>query len=174
MMSENAPPTQATATNTEAQRGMPYYEQLTRELKKLLSTKRALDQERASLDEHIYKLETAYLEETTAGNIIKGFDNYIKGTTSSTATTAGTSSRRRGGINDADRIFSRSSTNFARAQSLSAESGMTTPSAGAATPASVGVDGGMKKENKKKKKGGSGVGEDDEGGKAKRTKIAYA
>lgn len=58
-------------------------------------------------------METAYLEETTAGNIIKGFDNYIKGSAGvSTVTGAGTSTRRKGGITEADRIFSRSSASF--------------------------------------------------------------
>jgi chromatin modification-related protein EAF6 len=61
-------------------------------------------------------METSYLEETTAGNIIKGFDNYIKGSTGASAVGAGggTATRRKGGISDVDRIFSRSSASFVR------------------------------------------------------------
>lgn len=61
-------------------------------------------------------METAYLEEASAGNIIKGFDSYIKNSTSSSVGGGGTgtSSRRKGGISDADRVFSRSSVSFAR------------------------------------------------------------
>jgi len=70
----------------------------------------------ASLEENIYRIETTYLEETTAGNIIKGFDNYIKGSTGASTIGAGggTATRRKGGITDADRIFSRSSASFVR------------------------------------------------------------
>jgi hypothetical protein len=68
----------------------------------------------ARIEDEILTRETAYLEETGAGNIIKGFDNYIKGTatTTSAASGGGPATRRKAVINDTDRIFSRSSTNF--------------------------------------------------------------
>jgi len=67
------------------------------------------------LEDNILRVETQYLEETSAGNIIKGFDNYIKGAaTTTTAGGAGTATRRKAPISDADRIFSRSSTSFLR------------------------------------------------------------
>lgn len=72
----------------------------------------------ASLEENIYRVETSYLEDTSAGNIIKGFDNYIKGASGPTTDSRGTVTRRKGGITDADRIFSRSSANFVRVRSL--------------------------------------------------------
>jgi len=114
-MSENAPPVGA-PTLSDSSRGMPYYEKLRRDLRETLQKKRILDQSIATLEENIYRQETTYLEETTAGNIIKGFDNYIKGSTgaSTLGTGGGTATRRKAGITDADRIFSRSSASFVR------------------------------------------------------------
>lgn len=67
------------------------------------------------LEENINRIETAYLEETSAGNIIKGFDNYIKGAATTTTTSGtGTATRRKAPISEADRIFSRSSSSFLR------------------------------------------------------------
>jgi chromatin modification-related protein EAF6 len=58
---------------------------------------------KALYEDNIYKAETAYLEETQNGNIIKGFDNYIKGGVT----------RRKTAFNDSDRIFSLSSLTYA-------------------------------------------------------------
>jgi hypothetical protein len=99
------------------------------------------------VEEEIAKCENAYLEETSAaGNIVKGFDNYIKGSAASLGHGSvagvlgggggvgsvgaggvgggggaggvgggggpGAGGRRRGGINDLDRVFSRSSVSY--------------------------------------------------------------
>lgn len=55
-------------------------------------------------EENIAKCEITYLEDTQHyGNIVKGFDNFIKGT----------AARRRTNVSDADRIFSLSSFTYA-------------------------------------------------------------
>lgn len=110
--------TQALATaGDDATRGRPYYEKLRRDLKQILDKKRELDRTMSTLETTIARLESSYLEETSAaGNIIKGFDNYIKASTAASNATmsasAGTATRRKGGVSDQDRIFSRSSVSW--------------------------------------------------------------
>jgi len=98
-------------------------------------TQRA-DKAQAAMDEAIYKKEGEYLENTPHGNILTGFDNYIKGVTSS-----GAGGRRKQGVGEADRVFSRSSIRLAGgdvADSPGVLSAQTTPS-GAPTPVAAGV-----------------------------------
>ena len=134
VMTENIVPT-TLAASAAGSRGIPYYEKLKRDLRETLQKKRLLDKNmvvyqiflfrdnpevhntKAALEDQIYRFEASYLEETGAGNIIKGFDNYIKGSTATGAaanSTAGTSTRRKGGILEHDRVFSRSSASFTR------------------------------------------------------------
>ncbi|KAE8382789.1 histone acetyltransferase subunit NuA4-domain-containing protein [Aspergillus bertholletiae] len=124
-----------------ANRGLPYYEKLRRELRDTLQKKRLMDKSMAQLEDQIFRFEQSYLEETTAGNIIKGFDNYIKGSSSgagaggSLALSGGVGgARRKAQVTDADRVFSRSSASFMRDSTPS--SVQTTPSH-APTPTSV-------------------------------------
>ncbi|MCJ1451806.1 hypothetical protein MMC28_002146 [Mycoblastus sanguinarius] len=126
-MAENIPPASSSA---DASRGVPYYEKLKRDLRETLQKKRLLDKNMATLEDQIYRYEASYLEETGAGNIIKGFDNYIKGsTTGGTASGnagggggggggGGTSTRRKGQVMEGDRVFSRSSASFMRGCAL--------------------------------------------------------
>ncbi|KAL4795499.1 histone acetyltransferase subunit NuA4-domain-containing protein [Aspergillus venezuelensis] len=142
---ENAPPERANP-DQPANRGLPYYEKLRRELRDTLQKKRLMDKSMAQLEDQIYRFEQSYLEETTAGNIIKGFDNYIKGSSTGSSVGAGgiisvggggggTSSRRKAAVTDGDRVFSRSSASFMR-DSPAPSSAQTTPSH-APTPTST-------------------------------------
>ncbi|KAA8645924.1 hypothetical protein EYZ11_002512 [Aspergillus tanneri] len=200
------PTTSANGSTTNADgsnRGLPYYEKLRRELRDTLQKKRLMDKSMSQLEDQIFRFEQSYLEETTAGNIIKGFDNYIKG--SSSAGVGGSSisfssgvgsTRRKGQVTDADRVFSRSSASFMRDSTPS--SVQTTPSH-APTPTSAyngstgkptngdgstagSVKGGSSSsssKNKKKSNSNSNKDkneEDDEAGDkppAKRLKISY-
>ncbi|EYE99226.1 chromatin modification-related protein EAF6/MEAF6 [Aspergillus ruber CBS 135680] len=178
----------ATASSTDQSRGLPYYEKLRRDLRDTLQKKRLMDKSMAQLEDQIYRFEQSYLEETTAGNIIKGFDNYIKGSsTGSTLTTgiglsgagmgtAGGGARRKAQVTEADRVFSKSSAGFMR-ESPTPSSTQTTP---APTPLSNGGDatnGNSKAGSKNKKKSGNkNVEEDVEDSDkppVKRLKISY-
>ncbi|KAM0799311.1 histone acetyltransferase subunit NuA4-domain-containing protein [Usnea florida] len=184
-MAENIPPPDNT-------RGVPYYEKLKRDLRDTLQKKRVLDKNMAALEDQIYRYESSYLEETGPGNIIKGFDNYIKGSTTAGTTSAntggGTSTRRKGQVLEVDRVFSRSSASFMRELSPTS-SAQTTPSH-APTPTS-GVPNGplsaresshatpisstsMKAGQNNKKKKAERDEDNDDGRGPKRLKITYA
>ncbi|OJD29245.1 4-domain-containing protein [Diplodia corticola] len=181
-MTENAPPADAQPNaNSEATRGMPYYEKLRRDLRDALAKKRVLDTTLNTIEENIYRAETGYLEETSAGNIVKGFDNYIKGSTTSTSGGAGTgnAARRKAAINDQDRIFSRSSQSFLMNDSPGPTSAQTTPSH-APTPTSSfpgasnhPTPGSTTSKATNKKRPSAKDDEDTDGKPTKRGKITY-
>lgn len=184
-MAENVPPgsaTKAAAANGDRP-GLPYYEKLRRDLRDTLHKKRLLDRNMAAIEDTIYRQETAYLEETSAaGNIVKGFDNYIKasavsssansagGTISGSAAGGGVSaSRRKAAVSDSDRVFSKSSVSYMRDSD--------TPSSAVSTPAHAGTPTGSfagdKGPDKKKKK--SAAAHDEESDRpTKRQKIAFS
>ncbi|KAL1603768.1 hypothetical protein SLS60_005358 [Paraconiothyrium brasiliense] len=176
-MAENAPPASASNAQPDASRGMPYYERLRRDLRESLQKKRAIDHNLEQLEATILRVETQYLEETSAGNIIKGFDNYIKGAATVSTGSAGTAPRRKAQISDADRIFSRSSSAFVR-ESSTPGSNQTTPSHGQTPTSSFPTressqptsNGASRNGGSKKKK----APDDDDPKSAKRHKITYS
>jgi hypothetical protein len=104
-MSENVPPAGAPANGDVP--GQPYYEKTRRHLQELLRKKALISNNLTNLEDQIYKKETEYLEETPSGNIITGFENYTKGT--STGIGGG---RKRGNVVDGNRVFSKSSISY--------------------------------------------------------------
>jgi chromatin modification-related protein EAF6 len=113
------------------------------------------------VEAQLHAQETTYLEETSiAGNIIKGFDNYIKSSTVGTASGGGggtisgaaaggaMGARRKAAVNESDRVFSRSSVSYMRDSE--------TPTSATSTPNHVGTPTGSfsaapDKDKKKKK-----------------------
>ena len=136
----------------------------------------------ANIEEQIYRHETVYLEDTsTAGNIIKGFDNYIKSSTvTATSLAGGTISgsaaggtgagRRKAIVSDNDRVFSRSSSAYLR-DSDSPTSAQSTPQH-AGTP-SGSFASGNEKGDKKKKKAATAEESETDGRANKRQKITF-
>ena len=59
-----------------------------------------------TLEEQLYKLEGAYLEDTPSGNVVRGFENYVKGS----------QTKKRIGLSEQDRVFSMSSAVFLKAK----------------------------------------------------------
>ena len=118
-MAENVPPNASSTaadtstTNTSEQPGRPYYESLRTNLRATLEKKRKLDEQLAAVEDQIFKLEGNYLEETAnSGNIVRGFDGWVKGV--QVGGRGGADDRRRGRFRDEDRVFSRSSVSWMR------------------------------------------------------------
>ncbi|KAF8833815.1 NuA4-domain-containing protein [Paxillus ammoniavirescens] len=97
------------------------YERVKDELSKMLMKKRAADRQLAQIELSIYNLETTYLTDTaTTGNIIHGFDGYLK-------PTQGAAARRKYEIGDGDRWFSNSSGTLSKSLDLVGDGEDSTP-----------------------------------------------
>lgn len=91
---------------------MNQYEKLKKQLKDNINRKKNQDKILNNLEEQIFTLEGAYLEETSHGNLVKGFDTYIKGA----------QSKKRYVFNEDDRLFSLSSAVFLKHQAKTGQS----------------------------------------------------
>ncbi|WVW84948.1 hypothetical protein I302_106984 [Kwoniella bestiolae CBS 10118] len=103
-MSQSGPPADAKQAQAAA----------LQELEAAQKKKRAIDTNLANLEHSIYAFEGSYLDETAAsgGNIIKGFDNYLKPPPSNV-------NKKKIEVTEADRLFSTSSGTYQ--QSLAAK-----------------------------------------------------
>ncbi|KAL2125326.1 hypothetical protein VTJ04DRAFT_1691 [Mycothermus thermophilus] len=110
--------------------GIPYYEKQRQHLKELIFKRKQLEKKLANVEELILAKETEYLESTPAGNIITGFDAYIKGGTAAAA------QRRKASMTDQNRVFSRSSISYNPANAQDSQTPASTPASHAPTPVS--------------------------------------
>ncbi|KAG8927692.1 hypothetical protein FRC03_002709 [Tulasnella sp. 419] len=91
------------------------YEKARSELISSLQRKRQVDRTLALLEQNLFQIESSYLTETagSGGNIISGFDGYLKG---------GSGRKKQDGINsEQDRVFSNSSSTYLKSLELSNE-----------------------------------------------------
>ena len=111
MMAENTAPM---ANSDDATRGMPYYDRLRKNMKTSIKEKQDSEETLAKIEQSIWNKEGSYLDDTPAGNIMKGFDNYIKasGAPGGSSTGGGTASRKKSTVSEQDRLFSRSSVGY--------------------------------------------------------------
>ncbi|KAG6916443.1 hypothetical protein DXG01_006771 [Tephrocybe rancida] len=99
----------------ELKKALPKKRQADKQLVRQMAVRRVLDLDTASVEVQIYNLEATYLTETAAhsgGNIIQGFDGYLKNQTTG---------RRKYEINDQDRLFSKSSLTYQKSLDLLGE-----------------------------------------------------
>ncbi|KAL7912138.1 histone acetyltransferase subunit NuA4 [Trichoderma velutinum] len=91
---------------SEAQPTMAEYKKAQARVRDLVDRRRQLERRLAAMEESIIQKESAYLDSTPSGNIITGFDNYMKGTSGAAA------QRRKTGPAEQNRVFSRSSISY--------------------------------------------------------------
>lgn len=76
-----------------------------RELEEMLTKRSSLIKNLESIENSLYNLETAYIEETQYGNIIRGYEGFLS---------ARTPASRRQRATDSERIFTSSSVTYQR------------------------------------------------------------
>ncbi|PHH68979.1 hypothetical protein CDD82_155 [Ophiocordyceps australis] len=82
------------------------YKKAQARVRELVERRRQQERRLAQIEETIATKETQYLESTPAGNIITGFDNYMKGASGAAA------QRRKTGSLEQNRVFTRSSISY--------------------------------------------------------------
>ncbi|KAH8179709.1 histone acetyltransferase subunit nuA4 domain-containing protein [Sarocladium implicatum] len=97
-------------------------------VRELVEKRRALERQLGQTEDSIAQKEMAYLDSTPSGNIITGFDNYMKGTSGAAA------QRRKTGTTEQNRVFSRSSISY---RPSTGETPGSTPASHAPTPISA-------------------------------------
>ncbi|KAM3480296.1 hypothetical protein MY8738_005048 [Beauveria namnaoensis] len=132
---------------------MTEYKKSQARVRELVEKRRVLERRLNQVEEGIIQKESAYLENTPSGNIITGFDNYMKGISGAAA------QRRKTGPMDQNRVFSRSSISYRPNESTTPGStpGSLAPtpvsaSFSGSTPSAVGGGGGGNSKVSKKKK----------------------
>lgn len=88
------------------------YAKAKQDLIEALARKRAIDRQLIACEVQIYNFEASYLADTAGnggGNIIQGFDGYLKNQAVN---------KRRAEVSDADRMFSNSSSTYAKVRLL--------------------------------------------------------
>ncbi|TEA16220.1 Chromatin modification-related protein eaf6 [Colletotrichum sidae] len=116
------------AGSQQAAPTMQMYKDEQLRLRQMLDKRAAIARRLANIESEIEQKETSYLESTPNGNIIAGFDNYIKGT-------GAAAQRRKAGATELNRVFSRSSLSY-RPGSEATTPG-STPASHAPTPVST-------------------------------------
>ncbi|KAK9237852.1 histone acetyltransferase subunit NuA4-domain-containing protein [Lipomyces kononenkoae] len=90
---------------------LAFYEKMKKELRDLLSKRKSIDKNLAAVEDYIFRYEGAYLEDTQNGNIIQGFENYLK-VSGTVAGNSNTALKRKGTYTENDRLFSLSSATY--------------------------------------------------------------
>ncbi|KAI1768247.1 NuA4-domain-containing protein [Hypoxylon sp. FL1150] len=123
-MTENTQPGAGGGSNGDQQAAIAEYTKQRQNLKALLAKRKQHDRQLSQLEQNIIDLEAKYLANTRYGNIVKGFDNYIKGTSAA-------AQRKQGELKEEDYIWSRSSIshNALHPDNIEAASATSTPAA---------------------------------------------
>ncbi|TRM64083.1 histone acetyltransferase subunit NuA4-domain-containing protein [Schizophyllum amplum] len=100
------------------------YEALKKQIAQSIANKRNMDAQLARIETKIHALEGSYLGDShMGGNIVQGFDGYLKATPGGAG--GGTGRARRHDVTDADRIFSASSMTWQKSLELIEDEGGT-------------------------------------------------
>jgi len=85
---------------------MAEYKKCLQRVREMTERRRRTERQLQQIEEAIAQKEAIYLESTPSGNIITGFDNYMKGQSGAAA------QRRKTGPLEQNRVFSRSSISY--------------------------------------------------------------